>query len=195
MKVYESSTPLSQEQVLALPRESRVRDWHDAPLPTPLSWSIALDPHALWFVCNLPGGGRSSSTPGAFVEGLWEEDVAELFIKSPSGLYQELNIAPSGAWWSMTLADYRVRREIAQRPHVLSLSTFIEGASWSVVAAFARSTMEVPVAPDSLLHVSGMWYQPQPCYLSSHPASGEAPDYHHRGCFEPVVMLPVATST
>jgi hypothetical protein len=54
--------------------------------------------------------------------------------------------------------------------------------------------MEVSVVPDSLLHVSGMWYRSQPCYLSSHPALGEAPDYHHRECFERVVMLPVPLS-
>ena len=194
MKVHESSTQLSQQQALALPRESRASDWHGARLPIPLSWSIALDPQALWFVCTLPGGGRSSSTSGEFVEGLWEEDVAELFIKSPSGAYQELNIAPSGAWWSMTLTDYRVRSEVAQRPHLLSLSTFVDGESWNVVVSLARSTMEVPVSPDSLLHVSGMWYQPQPCYLSSRPAPDEAPDYHHRECFERAVMLPVPAS-
>ena len=195
MKVYESPTCLSSAQVLGLPRQSREVDWYNAPLPTPLSWCIALDPVALWFACSLPGGGRSSSTTGEFVEGLWEEDVAELFIKSPSGIYQELNVAPSRAWWSMTLSDYRVRSDAAHRPHLLSLSTTIESSWWTVVAGFDRTSIEVPVSSESLLHVSGMWYTPQPTYLSSRPPPGVAPDYHHRECFEAVVLSPVVTAS
>lgn len=188
MKVYESPNPLSAEQALALPRECRRTDWYGTPLPTALSWSIALDPEALWFVCSLPGGGRSLSSHGEFFEGLWEGDVAELFIKSPSGEYQELNIAPSGAWWSMTLDAYRVRRSSSIRPALRYVSTTILGGAWSVVAAFSRSSMEVSVTPQSLLHVSGMWHREPPCFLSSCPPQDLAPDYHHPGCFQPVMM-------
>jgi hypothetical protein len=188
MKVYESFQPLSPEQVLALPRESRETDWHNNALPTPFAWSVALDPSAFWFVCALPGGGRSASLRGAFVEGLWEEDVAELFIKSPSGVYQELNIAPSGAWWSMTLDEYRVRRESPRRPEVLYISTSINHEQWRHVAAFSRSSLEVPVTPRSTMHVSGMWHRTTPCFLSSRPPPGVDPDYHHPGCFESVLM-------
>ncbi len=188
MKVYESPNLLSPERALSLTRESRRADWHGKPLPTPLSWSVALDPEALWLVCSLPGGGRSSSTGGEFVEGLWEEDVAELFIKSPNGVYQELNLAPSGAWWSMTLDEYRVRRGTPRRPEVRFMSTSFADDSWSVIAAFYRSSLEVAVSPEALLHVSAMWYREEPWFLSSCPPAGIAPDYHHPGCFEPVVM-------
>ena len=190
MKVYESPRLLSLELAVGLPREYRSVDWQNNPLPTPFSWAVALDPQTFWFVCALPGGSRTSSSRGEFIEGLWEDDVAELFIKSPSGVYQELNIAPSGAWWSMSLEEYRVRRASPLRPEVRYLSTSVTSGSWSVVAAFSRSSLEIPVTPDVLLHVSGMWYREQPCFLSSCPLQGVAPDYHHPGCFQPVVMLP-----
>jgi hypothetical protein len=190
MKVYDSLILLSAGQVLELPREFRNADWHNNALPTPLAWSIALDPEVLWFVCSLPGGSCSSSTGGDFFEGLWNEDVAELFIKSPSGVYQEFNIAPSGAWWSMTLDEYRVRRTTPRRPEVRSISTSAKEGEWSVVAAFSRSSIEVVLSPQCHLHVSGMWYKERPCYLSSCPPRGVAPDYHHPECFEPVVIIP-----
>lgn len=188
MKVYDSPILLTAEQVLALPRESRNVDWYGTPLPTALSWCVALDPEALWFVCALPGGGRSLSSRGEFFEGLWEGDVAELFIKAPSGEYQELNIAPSGAWWSMTLDEYRVRRASPRRPDVRFLSTSVVENSWRVIAAFSRSSLEVAVSSESLLHVSGMWYQDRPSFLSSSPPADLAPDYHHPGCFQPMVL-------
>jgi hypothetical protein len=33
-----------------------------------------------------------------------------------------------------------------------------------------------------------MWYREEPCFLSSRPPPGLAPDYHHPDCFEAVVM-------
>jgi hypothetical protein len=189
MKVFESLISLSADDVRALPRESRLVDWSGNPLPLPIGWCLALDPDTVWFLCSLPGGGRSSSSSGEFVEGLWEEDVAELFIKSPDGVYQELNIAPSGAWWSMTLDAYRIRRPSPRRPEVRYTSVSVLPGAWDVVVGFARTTMEVPVTSDSLLHVSGMWYREQPIYLSSSAPHELAPDYHHPGCFEAVEIL------
>ncbi|MEN9844976.1 MAG: hypothetical protein RIS36_123 [Pseudomonadota bacterium] len=190
MKVYKSPNLISPEQMLALPRECRGTDWYGTPLPTSLSWSVALDSESLWFVCALPGGERSLASHGEFFEGLWEGDVAELFIKSPSGEYQELNVAPSGAWWSVTFDAYRVRRTLPIRPNLRYISTTISAGEWSVVAAFSRASMEISVTDQSLLHVSGMWYREQPSFLSSCPPQDLAPDYHLPECFQPVVMTP-----
>jgi hypothetical protein len=49
--------------------------------------------------------------------------------------------------------------------------------------------MEIPLTPESLLHVSGMWYPGEPCYLSSSAPHPVAPDYHHEGCFELVEVV------
>jgi hypothetical protein len=189
--VHSSSRELSVDEVRALPRSTTGTCWNGAVLPSPLAWSVAVDSHALWFVCELPGGRvcTSQSSHGEFVEGLWNEDVAELFIKGEGGAYQELNLAPSGAWWSMTLSEYRSRVPVPQRPHPRHISTAISDARWEVVAAFDRDTLDVPLLPSSRIHVSGMWYRPEPCYLSSNPPSGRAPDYHHDDCFEAVSFV------
>jgi hypothetical protein len=189
MKVHDSPAALSADAVRALPRESSDADWSSARLPSPFAWCVARDPDTVWFLCSLPGGEHSSSSRGEFVEGLWEEDVAELFIKSPDGTYQELNLAPSGAWWSMTLDGYRVRRASPLRPEVRHLTTSVSAGEWSVLVGLARPSMEVPLTAESLLHVSGMWYPDAPRYLSSRPPPGIAPDYHHPLCFEPVEMM------
>jgi len=189
MKVYESLLALSVDDLRALPHERREVDWSGTRLPLPFTWCVALDPDTVWFLCSLPGGGRSSSPRGEFVEGLWEEDVAELFIKSPDGSYQELNLAPSGAWWSMTLDEYRIRRSSPRSPEVRHMSTSVLAGGWSVVVGFSRTTLEVPLNSESLLHVSGMWYREPPSYFSSSAPHERAPDYHHSVCFEAVEMV------
>lgn len=193
--VYSSSRELSVDDARAVPRSSMRTCWNGSALPQPLSWSVALDPRALWFVCELPGGRvcTSQKSHGQFLEGLWDEDVAELFIKGENGAYQEFNLAPSGAWWSMTLSEYRKRRTDSKRPEPLHISTTIGSDRWEVVAAFGRDTLEIPLLPSSRIHVSGMWCRPEPCYLSSHPPSGVAPDYHHSACFQAVSLVACAS--
>jgi hypothetical protein len=69
------------------------------------------------------------------------------------------------------------------------MSTSVLAGEWSVVVGFSRTTMEVPLTSDSLLHVSGMLYLEQPFYLSSSAPHELAPDYHHSGCFEAVEIV------
>lgn len=135
----------------------------------------------------------SSAERGAFVEGLWDGDVAEVFIKSAAGRYQELNLAPSGAWWSMTLSDYRKRAPNARRPELLYVDSTVGDGQWEVVAAFKRRTLDVDITAESSVHVSGMWYRPQATFLSSHPPAGVDPDYHHGECFQSVSFTSVGS--
>jgi len=47
---------------------------------------------------------------GEYFEGLWEYDVAELFIAADkSEHYLEINLAPNGAWWMMAFSAPRQR--------------------------------------------------------------------------------------
>lgn len=191
LSLFTSPRDLSVEHARALSRSSQSRCWKGSTLPHPFSWSVAMDPRTLWFVCSLPGGHVYSREEyqGEFVEGLWNRDVAELFIKNPEGRCQEFNVAPSGAWWSMTLSEYRKRDPGAKRPHLSHISCSLKEGSWEVVAAFERCSLDVDIAPNSRIHVSGMWYRPEPTYLSSHPPRGVEPDYHHAECFEPITMV------
>ena len=193
MIVHESGRVLSSSEVSLLPQASQGTCWNGSALPVPLSWSIVVDPQTLWFTCSLPGGKVCASigSQGQFIEGLWEADVAELFIKGEDGVYQELNLSPSGAWWSMTLSEYRVRREQPKRPVLREIFSSVENDRWRVVAGFEKGSLEVPILSTSRIHVSGMWYRPEPSYLSSYPAQGVAPDYHLEQCFQPISIVKV----
>jgi len=93
LTVYSFTHEISVDAASALPRMSRGVCWGGDALAVPLSWSVAVDPKTLWFVCSLPGGKTRvpNDSPGAFIEGLWEGDVAEFFIKNEDGAYQEIN--------------------------------------------------------------------------------------------------------
>ena len=134
---------------------------------------------------------KSGSARGDFVEGLWEYDVAELFVRDARGAYQEFNVSPTGAWWSMTHTEYRVRSNDSRPARCLSVTTKVFDGQWEVVAAFERKSLQVPVEEGSLLHVTGIHYAAKPIYLSSNPPHDLAPDFHHPSCFSAVRVIPV----
>jgi hypothetical protein len=87
-------------------------DWYGIALQTPPQWGLVLTEDSLIF------RGKLSTAPnciapdksGDFVEGLWEADVAELFLLNPkTGYYIEFNLGPKGAWWCCTFESPRVR--------------------------------------------------------------------------------------
>lgn len=186
--IFQSERALSVEVVASLPRQSLSVGWNRAVLSRPFAWSVSLDPTVLWFGCSLPGGSRvkSGTHRGEFVEGLWEYDVAELFIRDAQGAYQEFNVAPNGAWWSMTHSEYRVRSNQSCPAKCLSVTTNISDGYWDVVAAFDRRSLQVPLEKESLVHVTGIHYAAQPIYMSSRPPRDIAPDFHHPSCFSPI---------
>jgi hypothetical protein len=193
ISIFQSERPLSAQAMKALPQQSLSSSWDATPIVYPFSWSLALDPTTLWFFCSLPGGGhvKSAAARGDFVEGLWEYDVAELFVRDAHGSYQEFNLAPNGAWWSMTHSEYRVRRDESRPATCLSVTTNVLDGCWDVVAAFDRRSLQVPLEEGSLVHVTGIHYAAQPIYLSSRPPRDIAPDFHHPSCFSPVRVIPV----
>lgn len=192
LQVYSKKTELRFDEVVGLHRSAQTQDWYGRTNGMPLSWTVAVDPTALWFCCSLPAGRHRSSphARGAFVEGLWEEDVAELFIKDPSGRYQELNFHPSGAWWSMTHSSYRVRDLESMPPILNSIHTEVAQDVWRVVASFDRRSFQIPLLAESLLHISGIVRgKDEVVFLSSHPATHTAPDFHRDTCFQPIAFL------
>lgn len=188
--IFQSRSALSVDGVRALPLQSTSVSWSHIPLERTFSWSLALDPATVWFRCSLPGGRtvKSDTKSGEFVEGLWEFDVAEVFVQDAHGAYQEFNLAPNGAWWSMTHSEYRVRSKDSCPAKCLSVTTGIFDGYWEVVAAFERGSLQVPLELGGFVHVTGIHYAAEPIYLSSHPPRNIAPDFHHPSCFLPVVI-------
>ena len=83
------------------------RDVFGDPVPGPLEFTLSHD----GFVPKFPASAKpvTGAKPGSFHEGLWEGDVAEVFLMHPGGGYLEYNFAPNGAWWSCAFDSPRVR--------------------------------------------------------------------------------------
>lgn len=126
--------------------------------------------------------------PGDFVEGLWEQDVAELFLMGPDGRYQELNLSPGGAWWCATFSGYRQREEVLQCPSARTRAGVEAGRWW---AELRLSIGDIPVMKEggwqaARLHVASILDPNDPEYLCSGHHSGGEPDFHREQNFQPL---------
>ena len=63
-----------------------------------------------WIDCEKYFSGMGNA--GEFIEGLWEGDVVELFIREKkSDGYFEFNLSADGAWWGCYFSSPRIREE------------------------------------------------------------------------------------
>ena len=98
------------EAVFEAPALSVSTDWFGATVTVPISWFLGLTNEAVYI-----GAAREEepeilprAAANTFFEGLWEADVAELFVASESGAYYlEFNLAPNAAWWVAAFDSYR----------------------------------------------------------------------------------------
>ena len=98
------------EQVWKLPSFSLNKQWDGTSAKSSLRCIVAETPTLIHFLVRFPldtwdfADGRT----GDFREGLWERDVAELFVAQGSKYY-EINLSPSGMWWIQSFKDIRER--------------------------------------------------------------------------------------
>jgi len=86
------------------------QDWEGAPAPKRIAFLLGRTDKELLFGASFPAGLHGIGAPGQFREGLWHGNVFELFVHSAeSDKYCELNLSPTGAWWSMFFDGYRKR--------------------------------------------------------------------------------------
>lgn len=77
-----------------------------------------------------------------FVEGLWKYDCGELFLVQPgTGRYLEINVSPSGAWWSCVFSDVRSRDLSTPPPQIDGIRAQPKGQGWQ--AEFGLSFAEI----------------------------------------------------
>jgi hypothetical protein len=196
MKLYVSNKRLTKEQVFSLDRSSLSVCWDGTCLDVALQWSLASDSERLWFVCRVPGGATFDARHalGAFVEGLWEHDVAEFFLMDAQGRYQEFNMSPSGAWWSCGFSSYRTRIEQNVAPREVLIESAIEPGAWDVVFSLPLRELLIPLEDVVGIHVSAISRTPLTRYLSSSPVAGEEPNFHRRECFGAVERVELPSS-
>ena len=78
------------------------KDWFGNPSPyrPEMNYEISGDRFKFSYRCRKTPRCDHSLETGQFVEGLWEQDVAEFFVAAGGTECQEINISPTGAWWS-----------------------------------------------------------------------------------------------
>jgi len=182
---------LTQDQAFKLPRQHNASCWRGKELPHPFSWGLAIDPSTLWFVAQVPAVATSEliGRQGEFVEGLWESDVAELFLRDSQGRYQEFNVSADGAWWSMTFSAYRERHNRPRKPVPSAVSVRCNSISWTAVLGLEIQSLDVSLLDPLQAHISGIVYEAAaPVYLTSGKALHFDPDFHDQRCFTKIVL-------
>lgn len=200
MIIFESDTPLEWGE-LDLPLLGIARDWDGSPVDSPAGFAIAVDGSHLWFVAThrQPAGLHPKARPGGFLAGLWEYDVAELFLSTPSrDRYLELNLSPNGAWWSCEFKGPRVREDEVDIaiPEVATFADLAPDGGWVAAMAIPLDLLRsrIDFGKDTAANVTFILGHPRPRYLSAADLGGGSPDFHRPDQFPGVRFTPVPPS-
>ena len=189
MRIVRSAQAL-EWGALDLLMQGLARDWHGEPVRPPAMFALAIDPCRLWFVAGhaAPATRRSAARPGAFQAGLWQHDVAELFLADPgSGRYWEMNLAPNGAWWSCQFNAPRTRAQEDDQPlpGVVTHAELTPDGGWLAALAMPLAPLLewLPVDPATTANVTFILGGPTPQYLTAADLGPGEPDFHRPAKF------------
>ena len=113
---------------------------------------------------------------GQFVEGLWQADVIELFVREPSSAgYHEINLAPTGAWWHCRFEEYRLRT--GPVPGEVRALSCIDEEGWSAAVALPRAALPGVDLAAVRWNVCAIAGDPRRFYTHE-PAGPGSPDFH-----------------
>lgn len=200
LPLYTSARSLEFNDLLRL-KACRIRtDWfHNAKDHQP-RFVLALDSDNLWFyaACDSTPVYCKEHACGAFVEGLWRKDAAELFVAADQGsAYFEVNLSPGGAWWWCKFERCRKRcagaeAKFEHKPPCFSL---VDSSSWQAAIAVPRAWFEnlCGFGPQTRANVSFITNTPQQLFWSWAKISSEKPDFHCTQDFEPLAPQEVQT--
>lgn len=189
MQLFQSDTPLKWGE-LDLPVLGMKSDWYGRALNPPLGFTLATDATSLWFVATRQVAAicHPDVEPGCFAEGLWEYDVAELFLADPeSGAYLEFNLAANGAWWAAKFTAPRVRA--GSQPGFESIvSSFweknsSEGWCTAMCIPLAFLKKEIGFGNKTTANATAILHSPQQTFHSAHQLPGDVPDFHQPAAF------------
>lgn len=195
MQLFTSDTPLVWGE-LDLPVLGIASDWHGAALNPPIGFTIATDSANLWFVATRHAATmtRPGAEPGSFVPGLWEYDVAELFIGDPkTGSYLELNLAPNGAWWAAKFGSPRVFSDV-QPDFVGAVSTrrqeeIDDGWFAAIIVPIAFLREEIGFGLGSTANATFIMNSPEQTFHSACKLPGAEPDFHQPAAFPRLIPV------
>ena len=173
-------------------------DLHGALLQAPAAFSVVADGSHLWFLGShrQPARIHPQARPGVFQAGLWQHDVAELFLADPaSGRYFEFNLAANGAWWTCEFTAPRVRAEVAEiaMPEVATFSDMAPDGAWLVAMAIPLDLLRARLdfGPETRMNVTMILESPEQKFVSACDLGGGEPDFHQPQRFSKVNFLPI----
>lgn len=191
---------LTQEEVIEAVTQQKTMQssqicWFGVSLPSPFfQYFLLQDSSNLWFGATIPFPTQSQKEYEklVFQEGLWEKDVAELFLLDPSsGRYMEFNFSPIHAWWCCEFQNYRQPKALGDVPQINFIEYRIEESSWSVLVAIDRAALPFPLSNSTLVHISSIVPQTPPIYLTSNTKRIVSfdPDFHRFESFLPLHIV------
>lgn len=193
-----SAKPLSDADFSQLSFNRIERDWFGNAVSTPPQYKLAIDPKFLWFGARRLYPPQSSRTisAGTFEEGLWNEDVAELFLcdDAISTRYAEINLAPSGAYWRCEFESYRTRAKGGALPVENIQARGQVGASgWEASLRVPRRELSITFSGEraSRGNVSFILRGPRLAYFTAHGLKASHPDFHLTEQFETFEIHPI----
>lgn len=168
--------------------QSITTDWYGTRSNTPLLFTLASDSNGLGFGVRVKKKALQHPDDRRlkFVEGLWEYDVAELFISLGVHEYLECNLAPGGSYWAAKFSNYRKRTD--WKPEVAPV-VFSE-----VTDNYWQSGIIIPFTWDKALseiknlrlNVTAIFHTDSPCYLTFNRPVAVEPDFHLAALRQPI---------
>ncbi len=199
MTVFTSPRPLVWGE-LDVPMCGLAKDLSGAEMKVPAAFSLAQDSQYLWFIAHHRQAARihPQARPGAFHAGLWQYDVAELFLADPAGQrYFEFNLAPNGAWWSCEFTAPRVRADAADiaMPGVATFADLSPDGSWLAALAIPLDLLKARLdfGPATRINVTMILESPDQKFLSATALGAGEPDFHQPQRFLTASAVPLAT--
>lgn len=160
-------------------QDSLPTDWFGEPIPQPIHFELRLSPDTLIFSASrkaTPTLHPQSNNKPSFMAGLWDYDVAELFLSFPNGNYFEFNLAPNGSFWASRFEAPRV--PAPTQPNFEPLHTthqIVESQSWE--ASLHIPLALLPSLEQANFNVTGVLIDGTQRFFSHLKLPGK-PDFH-----------------
>lgn len=182
MIIHRINQPLSAASP-GVPMAELGSDWFGRPVDPPAHFALVRDPQSLWLLAahGRPARPHPDAGAGEFREGLWQHDVAELFIASAArDAYLEFNLSPLGAWWFSAFRGPRLRDPAIRPPRVRTHAECLADGGWRAALGIPLDFLEATVGPPdtAAMNVTMILESPGQRFLSATALGAGEPDFH-----------------
>jgi hypothetical protein len=161
--------------------------WDGEPLPEPdhAHFTLRLDEAQLVVAVDAPfrDDPPPPSPPGPS-DGLWEYEVAELFLLGDDRRYLELELGPHGHHLALELHG---PRNVLRSGMPLEFTTTRNGPRWRGLARVPLAWLPRGQRATNAYTISGTGAERR--YAAACPVPGPAPDFHRLDCFAALRMV------